>query len=531
MSYLAISDIDTLPESQTSDVRSFEILFGDKSFTPEILFGDTLDTSKILFGDKFTSSEIPFGDKIIYYEILFGDRNMNSPHSDDRPPYMKRKIYDDLVQWKMASDGRTAVLIDGARRVGKSFVVEEFARNEYRSFLWIDFNDAPPTVIDVFENDSLDLDLFFNELSAIYGVTLYRRESLVIFDEVQLYPKARQMIKRLVKDRRFDYIETGSLISIKTNVSNIMIPSEEKHIYMHPMDFEEFLRAMGNTETVPLIKRCFEERKTVSEAVHRSTMNLLRQYMLVGGMPQAVSTYVNTKDFRLTDDVKRDILQLYRNDIGKFAEQYQTKVREVFETIPSQLSKKEKKFNITSINKKAKSRRYSDAFLWLTDGMIVNPCFNSVDPNVGLALSLDDSKVKYYMADTGLLITMAFGDGPYTDNPLYKAVLTGKLGINEGMITENLVAQMLVASGHRLYFYSRYGDDPDDNMEIDFLIRRGIKVCPVEVKSSRSRMHVSLDRFMRRFARQTGDGYVLHPKNVESDGRTVYLPLYMAIFL
>lgn len=485
----------------------------------------------ILFGDRCSIFEIPFGDKTIYSEILFGDRNMISTKDDDRTPYMRRKIYDTLVQWKRTSDGRTAVLIDGARRVGKSFVVEEFARNEYRSFLWIDFNDASHDVIEVFEKDSLDLDLFFNELSAIYGVTLHRRESLVVFDEVQLYPKARQMIKRLVKDRRYDYIETGSLISIKTNVSNILIPSEEKHIYMHPMDFEEFLWAMGNTETVPLIRRHFEERTTVSEAVHRSTMNLLRQYMLVGGMPQAVSTYVETKDFRVTDDLKRDILQLYRSDIGRFAEQYQTKVREVFETIPSQLSKREKKFNITSINRNAKSRRYSDAFLWLTDGMIVNPCFNSVDPNAGLALSLDDSKVKYYMADTGLLVTMAFGDAPFTDNPLYRAVLTGKLGINEGMITENLVAQMLVASGHRLYFYSRYGDSADDNMEVDFLIRRGIKVCPVEVKSSRSRMHVSMDRFMRKFTRQTGDGYVLHPKNVEVEGDTVYLPLYMAMFL
>ena len=459
------------------------------------------DGSEILFCDRLGIFEILFGDKTICSEILFGDRNMISTKDDDRNHYMRRKIYDTLVQWKRTSDGRTAVLIDGAHRVGKSFVVEEFARNEYRSFLWIDFNDASHDVIEVFEKDSLDLDLFFNELSAIYGVTLHRRESLVVFDEVQLYPKARQMIKRLVKDRRYDYIETGSLISIKTNVSNILIPSEEKHIYMHPMDFEEF------------------------------TMNLLRQYMLVGGMPQAVSTYVETKDFRVTDDLKRDILQLYRSDIGRFAEQYQTKVREVFETIPSQLSKREKKFNITSINRNARSRRYSDAFLWLTDGMIVNPCFNSVDPNAGLALSLDDSKVKYYMADTGLLVTMAFGDAPFTDNPLYRAVLTGKLGINEGMITENLVAQMLVASGHRLYFYSRYGDSADDNMEVDFLIRRDIKVCPVEVKSSRSRMHVSLDRFMRKFTRQTGDGYVLHPKNVEVEGDTVYLPLYMAMFL
>ena len=443
---------------------------------------------------------------------------------------MRRKIYDKLLAWKTTSEGKTALLIDGARRVGKSYIAETFGKNEYRSYVLIDFSEITDEVKTIFEKDSMDLDLFFNELSAVYGTRLHRRESLIIFDEVQLYPKARQMIKRLVKDGRFDYIETGSLISIRTNISEILIPSEEEHLEMNPMDFEEFLWALGNDTLYPVIKKHFEESSEVSAAVHTQAMNLFRQYMLVGGMPQSVLVYAETKDFSLADREKRRIISLYREDIARFAEGYENKVREVFDSIPSQLCKREKKFRVTALDKNARSRRYGDAVLWLMDGMIVNECYNTTDPDVALSMRKDGSSVKLYMADTGLLITMAFSEREWVENPLYRAILSGRLGINEGQIAENIVAQCLRANGHRLFFYSRNGDE--GSMEIDFLIRRNLKTCPVEVKSSsRSRKHASLDRFMKKFERRIGPSFVLHTGNLEMDGNILYLPLYMACLL
>ena len=445
---------------------------------------------------------------------------------------LKRKAYDKLIEWKNKSKGSTAILIYGARRVGKSFLAEEFGKNEYKSHITINFSRITSSIKDIFENDSMDLDLFFAELSAQYSTILFERNSLFIFDEVQLYPKARELIKFLVEDGRYDFIETGSLISIKQNVQDIVIPSEEEHFTLNPLDFEEFLWAMGDYASVPYMKMCFQEKKPLGAAIHRKIMNQFRQYMLVGGMPQAVATYIDTKDFESVDRVKRNILLLYRQDIIKYAKGYENKVLSIFNEIPGQLSKKEKKFSLSSLGKSSKMRTYEDSFMWLNEVMVINPCYNSTDPNVGLNMSLESTKMKCYMADTGLLITHTFEDNSYIDNQLYKAVLLNKLGINEGMLLENIVSQTLVSSGHRLFFYSRTdGANRENHMEIDFLISNGKKICPVEVKSSSYLAHSSLDKFLKKFKGRYGQPYVIYTKDLMEKEGIIYLPAYMSMFL
>lgn len=391
---------------------------------------------------------------------------------------LKRKIYDSLVAWKHRSCGKTSLLIDGARRVGKSYIAEQFAKNEYKSYIIVDFGNLPKDVLALFENDTTDFDLFFAKLSLFYGKALPKRESLIIFDEVQQFPQARQLIKYLVADGRYDYLETGSLIRLKKNVKDIIIPSEEEHIEMFPLDFEEFLWAMGDEVTTSFIWECFEKKMPLGQGVHRKVMNSFRQYLLVGGMPQSVLAYMNGKDFEASDTAKRNILRLYRDDVAKFADGYEDKVFAVFDGIPGQLSKKEKKYKLSSLDKNARFRSFEDSFVWLNEAMIVNTCFNATDPNVGLALSADHATQKCYMADTGLLITQTFMDGAYTDNELYKAILFDRLDINEGMILENAVAQMLRTNGHKLYFYSRCDKENRENhMEIDFLITEGKRIA------------------------------------------------------
>lgn len=442
---------------------------------------------------------------------------------------LKRKIYDELVAWKNNSNGSTALMIDGARRVGKSFIAEEFAKAEYKSHVLIDFGNAPKDILDLFINDSADIDLFFAKLAAFYSTALHRRESLIIFDEVQQFPRARQLIKYLVADGRFDYLETGSLIRLKKNVQDIIIPSEEEHIEMFPLDFEEFLWAMGDEATYPLIKRCFETKKPLGSALHRKIMNDFRQYILVGGMPQSVLAYMNGKDFEASDTAKRRILKLYRDDIAKFAAGYEDKVYALFDGIPGQLSKKEKKYKLSSLGKQARFRNYEDSFIWLDEAMIVNACFNATDPHVGLALSADNSTQKCYMADTGLLVSLTFQDKKYMDNELYRAILFDKLNINEGMLVENIVAQMLRINRSRLYFYSRSDNlHRENNLEIDFLITEGKKVAPVEVKSSDYRSHSSLDKFRKHFSSISGNSYILYTKDVMIKDGIIHLPLYMA---
>ena len=444
----------------------------------------------------------------------------------------KRKIYEELIKWKRISNGSTALLIDGARRVGKSYIAEEFAKNEYKSYILVDFGNVPNDVLHLFAQESSDLDLFFAKLSAFYGIKLFKRDSLIVFDEVQQFPRARQLIKYLVADGRYDYLETGSLIRLKKNVQDIIIPSEEEHIEMFPMDFEEFLWAMGDTVTVPLIKACFESKKPLGQALHRKIMNDFRQYVLVGGMPQSVAAYLNGKDFEASDMAKRRILKLYHDDVSKFAEGYEDKVFALFDGIPAQLSKKEKKYKLSSLGKKARFRSYEDSFIWLNESMIVNTCFNATDPNVGLALSADHSTQKCYMADTGLLVTQTFMDKAFTENGLYRAILFDKLSINEGMIMENVVAQMLRTNGHKLYFYSRSdATNRKNDMEIDFLITEGNKICPIEVKSNNYVSHSSLDKFRDKFSSKIGNSYILYSKDVMVKDGIIHLPIYMAMFL
>ena len=445
---------------------------------------------------------------------------------------LKRKIYDKLLEWKKQSNGSTAILIDGARRVGKSYIAEEFGKSEYKSYILIDFGKAPQDVLDLFIHDSANLDLFFAKLSAFYAKTLHKRNSLIIFDEVQQFPRARQLIKYLVADGRYDYIETGSLIRLKKNVQDIIIPSEEEHIEMFPMDFEEFLWTMGDEVTVPLIRACFESKTPLGQALHRKIMNDFRQYVLVGGMPQSVIAYLKEKNFEASDVAKRRIIKLYRDDVSKFAEGYEDKVFALFDGIPAQLSKKEKKYKLSSISKEARFRTYEDSFIWLHEAMVVNTCFNATDPGVGLALSADNTTQKCYMADTGLLVTHTFMDNAFTENELYRAILFDKLNINEGMIMENIVAQMLRTNGHKLYFYSRSDTDNRENhMEIDFLITEGKKIAPIEVKSSNYTSHSSLDKFRNKFSSKIGNSYILYSKDVMIKDGIIHLPFYMAMFL
>lgn len=445
---------------------------------------------------------------------------------------LKRKIYNELVAWKKNSNGATAMMIDGARRVGKSFIAEAFGKAEYKSYILIDFGNAPKDILDLFVHDSSNLDLFFAKLAAFYSTALYKRESLIIFDEVQQYPRARQLIKYLVADGRFDYLETGSLIRLKKNVQDIIIPSEEDHIEMFPLDFEEFLWAMGDEATYPLIRHCFETRTPLGAALHRKIMNDFRQYILVGGMPQSVLAYVADKDFEASDAAKRRILKLYRDDVVKFAEGYEDKVFAVFDNIPGQLSKKEKKYKLSSLSKQARFRTFEESFVWLNEAMVVNTCFNATDPHVGLALSADNATQKCYMADTGLLVTHTFRDKKYTDNELYRAILFDKLNINEGMLMENIVAQMLRLRRERLYFYSRSDSQKRENhMEIDFVITEGKKISPVEVKSGNYRSHTSLDKFRKHFSSVVGNSYILYTKDVMIKDGIIHLPLYMAELL
>ncbi|MDE7349066.1 MAG: DUF4143 domain-containing protein, partial [Clostridia bacterium] len=360
----------------------------------------------------------------------------------------------------------------------------------------------------------------------------YKRESVIIFDEVQQFPIARQLIKYLVADGRYDYIETGSLIRLKKNVQDIIIPSEEEHIEMFPLDFEEFLWAMGDTTSANFIKKCFEDKIPLGQALHRKIMNDFRQYILVGGMPQSVLAYVENKDFQASDIAKRRILNLYRADISKFAEGYEDKVYALFDNIPAQLSRKEKKYRLSSIDKNARFRTFEDSFVWLNESLIVNTCFNSTDPNVGLALSADNSTQKCYMGDTGLLVTLAFMDSNFAQNELYKAILFDNLSINEGMLMENIVAQSLRRNGHKLYFYSRSDNlNRENHMEIDFLISQNKKICPIEVKSEKYQRHASLDKFRKKFKDRLGQSYILYTKDLMIKDDIIHLPIYMTMFL
>jgi len=446
---------------------------------------------------------------------------------------MKRKIYDRLLKWKESSHGKTALLIDGARRVGKSYIVEEFAKAEYRSYILIDFYRAADEVKQLFGVYLNDLDSLFRYLSAIYETKLYPHESVVIFDEVQFCPQARAAIKYLVADGRFSYIETGSLMSIRENVRDILIPSEERHIKMYPMDFEEFLWALGNDTLMDFISESFYSKKPMGQAMHRKAMDYFRQYLIVGGMPQAVQEYIDTGDFDATDAVKRDILELYREDMVKHAKGYERKVESVFDEIPGQLQKHEKRFMLSSLGKGSRFRDYENAFLWLDDAMIINVCWNSTAPGVGLKLNRDNSTMKIYMGDTGLLVSHAFDENGLVSEGIYKKLLWGKLEVNEGMIFENIVAQMLTATGHKLYFYSNASkEDKDSRMEIDFLISKSSvtsrhNISPIEVKSGKRYTYSSLGKYMKKYNEQLDVPIILHTADLSEKDGILFLPVYM----
>jgi hypothetical protein len=440
----------------------------------------------------------------------------------------KRKIYDEILEWKTQRKGSTALLVQGARRVGKSTVVEEFARNEYDSYILIDFSNCTPEVRRLFD-DTTNLNAMFMRLQFIYNVELHTRKSLIIFDEVQLEPRARQAIKHLVKDGRYDYIETGSLISIRKNIENILIPSEEQTINMYPMDYEEFKWALGDTATVPLLRKCFAERASVGDDVNRLLMRDFRLYMLVGGMPQAVATYLETNNLQRVDATKRDIIDLYEKDFYRIDPS--GNAAKIFHQIPALLNSNANRYLTWRATEGTRAGDLTEIIAEMKESMVVNLAYHANDPNVGMSLHLDSERFKMYVGDTGLFITLAFWDKRATDNIIYQKLLTDKLSADLGYVYENVVAQMLKASGHELYYYTCPAGQGKHNYEIDFLIADGDKVSPIEVKSSSYRTHASLDYFCKKFSARIKNKYLVYTKDLRRDGDMLYLPAVMAMFL
>lgn len=443
----------------------------------------------------------------------------------------KRKIYNKLLEWKK-KNGISSLMIEGARRVGKSTIALEFAKNEYKSYIYIDFNrNDNVDVIDIFKNHSGDLNEFFEMLKARYNTELYERESLIIFDEVQKFPIARELTKYLIEDGRYDYLLTGSLIRIKKSIQDITIPSEEEKIKMYPLDFEEFLWANEDYQTVPFIKKCFNEKKEVG-VLHNSIMKKFRTYLIVGGMPQSVSSYLTNKDFGICDIFKKNILTLYQDDIYKFGDGNEAKAEAIYNNIPGELSSGSKKFMFNSVSNNARYDDLSGAINWLQESMMVNICYSINDPSIALALTKDESSFKCYNSDTGLLITQSYKNKNYLDNEIYKAILFDKFNVNEGMIVENYVAQALKCNGYDLYYYSNIDrDNSDNNMEVDFIIIQDNKLNPIEVKSGNYNKHTSIDRFKKKYGKKVGTRFVIHTKDLKVSDDLVYIPLYMTMFL
>jgi predicted AAA+ superfamily ATPase len=434
----------------------------------------------------------------------------------------KRKLYDRMLEWKHQQQGKTALLVEGARRVGKSTLVEDFARREYESYILIDFNIASKQVTSLFD-DLMDMDMLFLQLQTIYHVSLTRRRSVIIFDEVQRCPKARQAIKYLVKDGRYDYIETGSLISIKRNTKDITIPSEEERVQMYPLDMEEFRWVVGDDATVPLLRTFYEKRLPLGVA-HRTKMRELRLYMLIGGMPQAVSEYLNTNDLSKVDRVKRNIINLYLDDFQKL--DVTGRIADLFKNIPAQLSKNSCRYRPMQVLGAMDDDKLRELLKNLEDSKTVLFQYHTNDPNVGMSLTKDTSRYKIFLCDTGLFVTLAFWDKDFTENVIYQKLLSDKLSANLGYVYENLVAQLLASAGNQLFFYT-WAKDNKHNYEIDFLLSRGPKIQPIEVKSSGYAAHTSLDVFCRIFHERIDKSFIIYTKDLKSDDKTTYLPMYM----
>ena len=448
---------------------------------------------------------------------------------------LKRKIYDKLVKWKKEDNGSSALLIEGARRVGKSTIAEAFAKANYKSYILIDFRTASKDIKQNFIDNvnPTNINRFFQRLSILTSVELYPRESLIILDEIQRFPKARECIKDLVKDGRYDYLETGSLISIKENSEDITIPSEERKAKMYPLDFEEYLWARGRRTLAEAIKQAFHDKTPFDDSLHKEAKTLFKEYMIVGGMPQSILAYLSSNEsFAKADSAKRLILSLYRDDIKKADKHYRLKVGRLFEGIPGFLSRHDKEVVLNKVDGNATFDDYADAFYWLGDSMITNNCYRCTDPSMALALNRKDSSVKCYMGDTGLLISMAFSAGISDSDEVYKKLLKDRLSVNEGMLFENAIAQSVACSGNDLYFYAHRNEKTHQNdIEVDFLITDGnlssSKVIPIEVKSSRNYTTISYSRFSSCFPKRIGDGYIVHPNQFKVEGKTTYLPCYM----
>ncbi len=440
----------------------------------------------------------------------------------------KRKIYDELLLWKRTDDGKTAVLIQGARRVGKSTIAEEFAAKEYETYILVDFAACSTEIRELF-NDLSDLNRIFMRLQLEYGVELKKRKSAIIFDEVQLAPKARQAIKYLVKDGRYDYIETGSLISIRKNVKDILIPSEEVKLYMYPMDYEEFKWALGDTATLKLLQGCFRNRTSLGDATNRKLMRDFRLYMLVGGMPQAVASYLESNNLEKVDSVKRSIITLYEDDFNKIDPT--GNASKMFRQIPAQLTSNANRYQAWSATDGKRNSELAEIVSEIKESMVVNMSYHVNDPGVGMALHRATDKYKMFAGDTGLFVTLAFWDKKFTDNTIYHKLLSDKLSADLGYVYENVIAQMLKASGHELYYYTFPTDSGKHNYEVDFLIADGDKVSPVEVKSSGYKAHASLDAFCKKFSARIKNKYLIYTKDMRKEEDVQYLPAYMTMFL
>ena len=440
----------------------------------------------------------------------------------------KRKIYDKFLEWKKNSDGKTALLVEGARRIGKSTIVEEFAKNEYESYILIDFTKASKEILNLFDDIS-DLNYIFLRLQLIYHKELHQRKSLIIFDEVQFCPKDRQAIKHLVADHRYDYMETGSLISIRKNVKDILIPSEERQVQMYPMDFEEFKWALGDTVTIKLLRESFEKYQPLGDDLNRRMMRDFRLYMLVGGMPKAVSTYIETNNMRLVDEEKRDILRLYESDFMKIDST--GKAAMLFKSIPSQLEKNASRYQVSSVLENQRNSTVLELISEMESSKTVLVSYKSDDPNAGLTRTKDLENFKLFVCDTGLFTTMLFMDKDFTENIIYEKLLSDKLSVNLGYLYENVVAQILKANGNSLFYYTFLDEKSRHNFEIDFLLARNNKVCPIEIKSSGYKTHASLDAFSEKYSSRILNKYLVYTKDLGKDKDVFSVPVYMTMFL
>lgn len=441
----------------------------------------------------------------------------------------KRKLYDQMLRWKAEEHGETAILVEGARRVGKSTLVEEFGKNEYKSYILVDLSKAPKEIVELFEDIS-DLEYLFLRLQLYYNVKLEKRNSVIIFDEVQKQPLARQAIKHLVADGRYDYIETGSLISIKKNVENIIIPSEEKRLYLYPLDYEEFRWALGDYATGPLLKQSFEQHISLGDVVTRKLMRDFRLYMLVGGMPQAVSTYIEKNDLASVDRTKRAIIQLYEDDFRKIDPSGRMSM--LFDAIPAELNKNASRYQVSSvIGDNTSDSVVEQLIAEMKESMTVSLAYHANDPGVGMSLNKNINRYKMYVADTGLFVTLAFKDKDFTENEIYQKLLNDKLGGNLGYLYENVVAQILHTAGNELFYYTFPTEKGNHNYEVDFLLARQNKICPIEVKSSSYRRHSSLDAFCEKFSGRILKRYLIYTKDLRFDGSVCYLPVYLTPFL